>query len=67
MQRSDRYDRSILRDGDFRSPAQQNKHRFTFRAFVNHPFAAPEVIQLRLLHQIVDVRVGETLKERFAA
>src|SRR5262249_16147412 len=39
----------------------------TVRAFFDHAFAAAEMVEARLLDQMIKLRLGKTLKERFTA
>src|ERR1700675_4991228 len=50
-----------------RGASQQNEHRVTLGAFLDHTLTTTEVIYVRLLHEIIDLRIRQTLEKSFVA
>src|SRR6202022_79583 len=61
----DRGFRSIFLNGHLCRAAEQDEHGIAFRSFFNYALAAPEMIEVRLFDQIVDLTVGQTLEKQF--
>src|SRR5213079_3529819 len=65
-QRCDLDSRSVFRHENVRCAAQQHEHGVAGGAFLYHWFATTEIIEARLLDQMIELFIGKTLKERFA-